>query len=357
MRTRIRRCAPARLRCARIPVRRAAVLLACAIAGVAAGWQGPAEPPGGALAGGRYRVLVSTDLGGADEDDMQSLVHLLIYAELFDLEGLVSSPPGKGRAAHILEILDVYARDYLRLKAHDARYPSRESLRAVTKQGAVDPAPASGWSAPTEGSRWIVERARHPDPRPLYVLVWGAITDVAQAVHDAPDIKERIRVYFVASWNRQQDPASFAYLDAHHRDLWFVHAETTFRGWYMGGNQEGDLDNARFVRDHVCGGGALGALFCRLSPALGEGSMGRIKMGDTPSVAYLLRGNPDDPAGEHWGGRFVPHPDGRLRWWVDDPDPAWRVADRSGARTVSQYREQFLRDWQRRMARLAPPER
>jgi hypothetical protein len=40
------------------------------------------------------RVLVSTDAGGTDYDDFQSLVHLFVYADRFDLEGLVSSPMG-----------------------------------------------------------------------------------------------------------------------------------------------------------------------------------------------------------------------------------------------------------------------
>lgn len=331
-----------------------ALLAALVVPTAPAHAQPTVTPQGGALAGERYRVLISTDIGGSDDDDIQSLVHLLMYADLFDVEGLVSSPPGAGRMHDVLEVIDVYARDYPRLHAQSPRYPAPDTLRTVTKQGAVDAAPASGWSEPTEGSRWIVEQARRPDPRPLYVLVWGAITDVAQAVHDAPDIKGRLRVYFIASWNQQQDRAAFAYLDTQHRDLWLVHADTTFRGWYMGGNQSGDLDNARFVREHVCGHGALGDYFCGLSPALGPNSAGRIKMGDTPSVGYLLRGNPNDPTGESWGGRFVPHPEGRPRWWVDDPDPAWRVADRPGAGTVSQYREQFLRDWQRRMDRLTP---
>ena len=51
----------------------------------------------GALAGHRYRVLVSTDIGGTDPDDFQSMVHLLVYADAFDIEGLVSSPYGPGR--------------------------------------------------------------------------------------------------------------------------------------------------------------------------------------------------------------------------------------------------------------------
>ena len=48
------------------------------------------------------RVVVSTDIGGTDPDDFQSMVHFLVYADMFDVEGLVSSPYGPGRREHIL---------------------------------------------------------------------------------------------------------------------------------------------------------------------------------------------------------------------------------------------------------------
>ncbi len=127
----------------------------------------PEKPSGGALAGERFRVIVSTDVGGSDPDDFQSLVHYLVYADLFDTEGLISSPPHAGRAAHIHETLDAYAKDYPKLIKQSSRFPTPDALRAVTKQGATDPAPAAGWSEATEGSRWIIERARVADPRPL----------------------------------------------------------------------------------------------------------------------------------------------------------------------------------------------
>lgn len=38
------------------------------------------------------RVLVSTDIGGTDPDDNQSMAHLLMYTDCLDLEGIVSSP-------------------------------------------------------------------------------------------------------------------------------------------------------------------------------------------------------------------------------------------------------------------------
>jgi hypothetical protein len=45
---------------------------------------------GGALAGHRHRVTVSTDIGGTYADDFQSMVHLLVYADVLDLEGIIS---------------------------------------------------------------------------------------------------------------------------------------------------------------------------------------------------------------------------------------------------------------------------
>src|ERR687889_641998 len=87
---------------------------------------------GGALDGVRHRVLVSTDIGGTDPDDQQSMVHLLLYADVFDLEGLVSSPYGPGRASHILAVIDRYEQDYPNLRTYSARYPTPDALRAIT---------------------------------------------------------------------------------------------------------------------------------------------------------------------------------------------------------------------------------
>ncbi len=307
------------------------------------------EPKGGALAGERLRVLISSDIGGSDPDDIQSVIHFLMYADLFDIEGLVSSPPGDGRKQDILKFIDTYQQDHPKLLAKSAKFPQPDELRKVTKQGAINPAPKEGHSRATEGSEWIISRAKQEDPRPLYVLVWGSITDVAQALHDQPSIKGKIRVHFIASWNRLQDPHAFAYIEKHHPDTWLIQDESSFRGWFTGGKQDGDLGNREFVKTHVEGRGALGVRFGQLKAANAE--TGEIKMGDTPTLSRLLRGNPDDPSQPSWGGRFVPHPE-RPRWWVDVRDDAWRQGAFRGAKTVNQWREDYLRDWQNRMAWL-----
>ncbi|MGC9329015.1 MAG: DUF1593 domain-containing protein, partial [Candidatus Hinthialibacter sp.] len=280
---------------------------------------------GGALTGERFRVIVSTDIGGGDEDDDQSMVHYLLYSDMFDTEGLISSPPQAGRKKDLLEVISVYEKDYPNLKTYSPNYPAPDFLRSIAKQGAVDPAPQEGFSQSTEGSDWIIECAHRDDPRPLYILVWGSITDVAQAIHDDPSIKKKIRIYFIASWNQKQDPHSFRYIDQQHPDAWLIYCDQTFRGWYMGGKQGGEWGNQAFVDRHIKNHGALGDYFAPLKG-------GKIKMGDTPSVAYLLRGDPGDPTTESWGGCFVKK-NGRPQWWVDDPDPALIENNRLGAKT------------------------
>lgn len=246
----------------------------------------------------RPRVIVSTDIGGTDPDDFQSMVHFLLYADMFDVEGLVSSPYGPGRREHILQVIEAYATDYPNLKTYSDRYPTPDALRQVTRQGAIDSAPARGVGGSTEGSAWIVRRARQSDPRPLWVLVWGGIDDLAQALHDAPDILPKLRVYFIGGPNKMWSVDAYTYIEEHHPTLWMIEANATYRGWFVGGNQAGEWGNAAFVSAHVAGRGALGAFFARL---LG----GAIKMGDSPSVGYLLHATPEDPSQPGWGGRFV----------------------------------------------------
>jgi Cellulose-binding Sde182, nucleoside hydrolase-like domain len=245
----------------------------------------------------RPRVIVSTDIGGTDPDDFQSMVHFLVYADMFDVEGLISSPYGPGRKSHLLQVIDKYAIDYPNLKTYSARYPSPDDLRRVTKQGALDSgAPAAGRA--TEGSDWIVRCARRQDPRPLWILVWGGIDDLAQALHDAPDIEPKLRVYFIGGPNKMWSADAYDDIERHHPSLWMIEANATYRGWFTGGDQTGAWDNTKFVAEHVAGRGALGEFFATQLK-------GTLKMGDSPSVVYVLQDRRDDPSQSGWGGRFV----------------------------------------------------
>ena len=292
--------------------------------------------------GKKYSVIISTDIGGSDPDDYQSMVHLFMYADQLDIKGLISSPPHEGRAKHILETIDAYEKDYPRLITQNASYPSPDDLRRITKQGAIDPQPKPIPDTLSEGAQWITEVAT-TSSEPLFILVWGSITDVAQAVHFNPEIKENIKVYSIGSWNTRLDSLSRNYLYENHPDLWWIENNTTFRGMYMGGYQNENYGNLTFVENNVKGHGALGDLFFSKKKD--------IKMGDTPSVLYLLDGDPDDPEGESWGGSFISTDHGP-NYWTDNPADSLVENNRPGARTVNKFRKEFLDDWAKRMDRL-----
>jgi hypothetical protein len=250
--------------------------------------RGPYDP--------RPRVIVSTDIGGTDPDDFQSMVHFLVYADMFDIEGIISSPYGPGRREHILQVIDRYEKDYPNLKTYSDRYPTPDTLRGLSKQGAID----SHTGKATEGSDWIVRAARRDDPRPLWILVWGGLEDVAQALDDAPDILPKLRVYFIGGPNKMWSVEAYDDIEQDHPTLWMIEANSTYRGWFTGGNQAGEWGNAAFVTKHIRGHGALGDYFATLLN-------GTIKMGDSPSVAYLLHdaATASDPARPSWGGTFA----------------------------------------------------
>ncbi|MDF9800751.1 hypothetical protein OKW21_006014 [Catalinimonas alkaloidigena] len=244
------------------------------------------------------RVLISTDIGGTDPDDFQSMIHLLMYADLFQIEGLVSSPFGKGRKKDILDMIDLYKKDFGQLKAHSASFPEPDALSAVCKQGAIHSAPYKGYATATEGSEWMIKSARKSSDHPLWVLVWGGLEDIAQALHDAPDIKENIRVYWIGGPNKKWSVNAYAYIAEHHPDLWMIEANATYRGWFMDEASPQNISGEAYYDNYIQGRGAMGKAFKSYYD-------GRIKMGDTPSLAYLMHGNPDDPTTESWGGSFT----------------------------------------------------
>lgn len=395
-------------------------------------------------------MVVTSDIGGTDPDDFQSMAHLLLYADVLEIEGLISSPFDQGSKQHILRVIDAYERDYPNLRTYSKQYPEPDALRAIARQGGKGVAPYSGLRGTSEGSQWIVRCARRDDPRNLHVLVWGALEDVAQGLHDAPDILPKLRVYYIGGPNKKWGPDAYQYIASHFPTLWIIEANSTYRGYFTGGNQTGEWSNDGFVMRHVAGKGALGDYFA-------EHLGGTLKMGDTPSVNWLLKGTPDEPTSPGWGGRFVrawhrPYaefkrlttaddrielfgvlelvlplgagapnkPEGRMvvgnqsligyadgqgnlrfrfcprdpkvfayeirsnahaldgktgqitafapppssalqpsprhpNWWTDDPSPAEAEGIHHGARSVSQWREDYLRDFAERMVRCARP--
>lgn len=314
-----------------------------------------------------YRVLVDTDLGG-DPDDIQSLFRLLHYSDILKVEGIVSSPgPGSRPSADLIRgwirRIDV---EHLRRRGHETLM-REEQLLAAVKPGPPGPGEPSA-SRTSAGSRRIVQSVRdgveRGDRRPLWILVWGSLTTVAQALHDAPDIAPHVRLYVIGSSNTRADRGSrdfvFRFMQQRYPDLWWIEngvlqpRSDTFRGVYLGGDQQGEWSNKSFVPANIRGHGSThDGMFerkCGDAFPLAQSPKGTLKEGDSPSMLYLLSpvlagvGDVDDPTRESWGGRFRPFDAKRYpHYYVDLSDDAQK-----SQATISRWRRDFLSDWKAR---------
>lgn len=244
------------------------------------------------------RILVSTDIGGTDPDDNQSMIHFLMYSELFNTEGIISSPSyGKGTKQDIFDMIALFEKDLPKLRKHREGFPSAETLRAICKQGRQGLAPFAGYASATEGSDWIVKCARKQSSQPLWILVWGGLDDLAQALHDAPDIQEKIRIYWIGGPNKKWSANSYAYIVEHFPDLWFIENNSSYYGFFSNKGMPDSVKTTEYYQKYIQGAGYMGEDFIKYYE-------GNVKMGDTPALLYMMDGDPNNPLKEGWGGSF-----------------------------------------------------
>src|SRR5438477_8410736 len=100
--------------------------------GVCCPLAGAADPPEG-----RLRLIIETDAGG-DPDDEQSMVRFLLYANDFDIEGIIANRPkareGENQNSErtglgiVQRMVKAYGRCWPNLVKNDRRYPPEEYL-------------------------------------------------------------------------------------------------------------------------------------------------------------------------------------------------------------------------------------
>jgi hypothetical protein len=245
------------------------------------------------------RILISTDIGGTDPDDNQSMIHLLMYNELFSIEGLVSSPSyGDGNKEEIHRTIDLYEKDLPKLNMHKQGFATPKYLHSVVKQGRHGSAPFRGYSTVTEGSDWIIKCAQKKSDKPLWILVWGGLDDLAQALHDKPEIQNKIKVFWIGGPNKKWSANSYAYLAENFPNLWLIESNASYYGFFSN-NVPDSLNNKNYYRNYINGAGYLGKDYSN------NRYKGNLKMGDTPSLLYMMDGNPNNPMRENWGGSYV----------------------------------------------------
>jgi hypothetical protein len=320
-------------------------------------------------------VLIDTDLGG-DPDDIQSLFRLLHYSDILEIKGIVSTPcsqieshPWDTIPQDILirEWIQRIDMDYLRAKGYPELMAEKDVL-AVVKKGS--PKPTSPFPAgQSEGSAFIIAKAKEHSPEnPLWILVWGSMTTLAQALHDDPSIAPNIRIYSIGSTNTEHDSLSrnfvYEFMKNDFPRLWWIEngilpkgKHETFRGVYQGGEQSGEWGNIAFVEKNIRGKGTnRGGLFEQKSGdafPVATSPKGTLKEGDSPTILYLISptlgkvGDIDDPTRESWGGQFrKSNPEQFPNYYIDlDASPEVCQA------TINKWRIDYMKDWKERWER------
>jgi hypothetical protein len=295
----------------------------------------------------KKRVFISTDIGGGDFDDVQSMIHYLLYADMFDTEGVISSQPHVG-PRYWRKIVRAYKRDYKKLSFHSADYPTPEALKKLYAQGSTHKFPRG---ANSRGVTKLIKAAMKDDPRPLYVLVWGSATDLALAIKRKPAIKKKIRPVLIMNWenpgfNGLGDKAAWEFLRKQ-KGMKMLFIDSMIRGIYITGlYKQSRYGNIGFVKKVLKTSGRLGKLFYHMSRTINVNKYG-IKMGDTPSVFFIMNGDWDNPHKESWGGKFCRVKAGIWRGCRSKP-----LGNHPGAGWIAKHRPDYMRDFEKRAERL-----
>tara|TARA_R110002020_G_C16306785_1_gene773528 strand:+ start:3186 stop:4247 length:1062 start_codon:yes stop_codon:yes gene_type:complete len=307
----------------------------------------------------RYRIIVTSDfpmfpVTNSDPDDVQSIVRFLLYSNELDVEGLIVSAGTFDMVAekkNMLAVLDEYDKVDENLRKYDTKYPTTDALRATTYEGKgnnnginikwgcgkqpVEEIIGEGKSS--EASDAIIAAADKPDPRPLWISVWGGPREVAQAIWDVRNTRNeeeleafigKLRIYLIAC----QD-ASHEWLMNEFPDLFIIESRKTYHGMFRSDSQEWAEEN--IINNH----GPL----CAIYPPKAMAGPGVIE-GDSPAFMHLIsanRGinNPEDPTQPSWGGQYKRIE--RTNHWVDGP----------GESTISKWKNDFQAEFKERADR------
>jgi len=257
----------------------------------------------------KQRVVILTDIG-AEADDTESMVRLLLYSDVIDIQGLVATTSTWKRTSVSPELIEGVIRAYGKVQEnlvkHDPDYPSEQALQSQVKHGASEYGMNGvGQGKDSEGSDWIIRRLEEKDERPLWISAWGGPNTVAQALYrlratKSPAELERLvaklRVYTISDqddsgpWIRKNFPRLFYIVSPGGE---YGAATWTGINALIPGIDNSTISN-KWLAEHIQQGhGALGEVY----PDVAYGMEG-----DTPSWLALIPNGLSDPEHPDWGG-------------------------------------------------------
>jgi hypothetical protein len=272
----------------------------------------------------KQRLFVLTDITN-EPDDQESLVRLLVYANEYDLEGIVATTSTHLRNQTRKDKIEALIRDYGKVKSnldkHASGYPSMEYLLSITSNHLpIYSMDGVGEGKDSPGSELLIKAVDKTDNRPLWVSVWGGANCLAQALwkvkatRNETDIQifvSKLKVYsisdqdFAGKWIRDNFPEIFYIVDPSAGDSWFEYYKATWTGisgniYYKNGPAffselvENPWLSANIRENH-------GPLATHYIP------FAYIMEGDTPSFMGLINNGLGwyiSPAYGGWGGRY-----------------------------------------------------
>ena len=300
------------------------------------------------------RLVVCTDIAPADvePDDMESMVRLMAYADLFEIEALITSVGwncdpypmewmqylGRVIRAYDIDVANLMKRSgqkkHLSLKKENGSqrigyWPSAEYLDNRCVMGSMYGGIRSiGENNNSPGCELLIRLADENDPRPIYVAAWGGANTLAQAIWQVKqtrtpeELKKFVRKFRLFTITDQD--MDYAHRMDHARsshqwlrsefkdDLLFIWDEGSWQEQCELGKR-----NWQQHADYIQGKGALGKAYPNYKWGV---------EGDTPSFLYVMPhglNNPEDPHQAGWAGYHVYGicPDSLTMAWTSWEEP------------------------------------
>ena len=274
------------------------------------------------------RLVVLTDVSTWETDDSESLVRLLVHADLFEIEGLVFTTGwslDKTRDDFfdlIQDAVTAYDKDSPNLLKRSGQkgfskdesrqsigyWPSPSYLRERTVFGSKNRGFGFiGENNDSPGSDLIIELTDEDDDRPVWVTVWGGGNTLAQAIwrvrqDRSPDelkaFLHKLRVYTITDQDRGQrtdfNESSHQWMRREfEEDLFFIWDECAWKYQNATGRS-----NWEAYATHIQNHGNLSHVYPKYKYGV---------EGDTPSFLHIMPNGLNDPSVPDqvgWGGYF-----------------------------------------------------
>jgi hypothetical protein len=300
-----------------------------------------------ASAAEKPRIIATTD---GEIDDRCSMVRFLLYANEWDIEGIIISSSrfhwkGNDWAGEkwIDEDIDLYAQSYDNLKKHAPDLPTPEELKKLIYVGNIDDEGEMGKDTP--GSDRIVEILLDDEPGPVYLQAWGGTNTIARALwkiqHEHPDQMAKVSKKAVIYIILDQDETFRKYIQPNWPDLQvlgsFRQFATVAYDWEeLIPDAEHRFYDGKWMKENILNGhGPL----CASYEAHDDGRFR--SEGDTPAFWHQIvvgLGSLEHPSYGGWGGRFVKEKGTKNVWRGAKDDGSW-------TKPLWRWSEAFQNDW------------